>query len=135
MYRMSEFDHLDLDGRVAQAVSRRDRARLGDGGGADELGVTQSAVSHALHKLRAIVRDPLFVKSGRGIVATAMPRRWRSEARALLAHEGLFARRALRPAQARLSLTIAANDLQRDLMLPALPAGAGEGGRVGVRCA
>ena len=35
---------------------------------AQRLEVTQSAVSHLLDKLRAIVGDPLFVKSGRGIV-------------------------------------------------------------------
>ena len=38
---------------------------------AQRLGVTQSAISHLLNKLRAITADALFVKSGRGIVATA----------------------------------------------------------------
>jgi hypothetical protein len=45
---------------------------------AQRLGVTQSAVSHLLDKLRAIVGDPLFVKSGRGIVPPRGPRRWPS---------------------------------------------------------
>ena len=54
-----------------QGVAGRGCGRSGSvTAAADELGVTQSAVSHALQKLRAIVRDPLFVKSGRGIVAT-----------------------------------------------------------------
>jgi DNA-binding transcriptional LysR family regulator len=44
---------------------------------AQRLGVTQSAVSHLLDKLRAITGDPLFVKSGRGVVATARAERWR----------------------------------------------------------
>lgn len=35
------------------------------------LGLTQSAVSHSLTRLRAYFDDPLFVKSGRGIVPTA----------------------------------------------------------------
>ena len=34
------------------------------------LGVTQSAVSHTLERLRQALGDPLFVKSGRGIVPT-----------------------------------------------------------------
>lgn len=40
-------------------------------GAAQRLGVTQSAVRHPLDKLRAITGEPLFVTSGRGIVATA----------------------------------------------------------------
>lgn len=39
-------------------------------GAANRLGVTQSAVSHILDKLRLAVGDPLFVRSGRGIVPT-----------------------------------------------------------------
>ena len=35
------------------------------------LGLTQSAVSHSLTRLRTYFDDPLFVKSGRGIVPTA----------------------------------------------------------------
>ncbi len=48
------------------------------------LGVTQSAVSHLLDKLRAIVGDLLFVKSGRGIVATAQAELLAGRARVLL---------------------------------------------------
>jgi DNA-binding transcriptional LysR family regulator len=83
--------------------------------------VTQSAVSHLLDKLRGIVGDPLFVKSGRGIVATA-----RAEALALQARPLLDDLRALRHGEASSrprcsgTVTIAANDLQRDLLLPPL---------------
>ena len=35
-----------------------------------KLGVSQSAVSHTLERLRKALGDPLFVKSGRGIVPT-----------------------------------------------------------------
>lgn len=38
---------------------------------ADHLGLTQSAVSHALKRLREFFGDPLFVRSGRGIVPTS----------------------------------------------------------------
>ncbi len=115
---MSNFDHYDLDGRALRLFL----AVLGTGSvtaAADELGVTQSAVSHALQKLRAIVRDPLFVKSGRGIVATAHAQALASRARDLLANMRDFSRGArFDPATAEIDLVVAANDLQRDLLLP-----------------
>src|SRR3954470_19730769 len=37
---------------------------------AEALGVTQSAVSHALNRLRAFFDDPLFVKAPEGMVPT-----------------------------------------------------------------
>lgn len=45
------------EGSVTAAATRR--------------GLTQSAVSDGLNKLRRIAGDPLLAKSGRGIVATA----------------------------------------------------------------
>lgn len=88
---------------------------------AARLGVTQSAVSHGLDKLRAIVADPLFVKSGRGIVATAHAHSLAARAHELLDTMKAFAQGArFDPATARLSLTVAANDFQRDLLLPPL---------------
>jgi molybdenum-dependent DNA-binding transcriptional regulator ModE len=70
MKYMSKFDYSDLDGRLLRLLV----AVVEEGsvtGAANRLGVTQSAVSHMLDKLRAITADPLFVKCGRGIVATA----------------------------------------------------------------
>jgi len=66
---MSQFDHLDLDGHLLQLLL----VVLDEGSitrSARRLNVGQSAVSHLLNKLRAIVGDSLFVKSGRGIVPT-----------------------------------------------------------------
>lgn len=40
------------------------------GKAADQLDLNQSTISYSLEKLRAVFGDPLFVKSGRGIVAT-----------------------------------------------------------------
>ena len=37
---------------------------------ADHLALSQSAVSHALSRLRTAIDDPLFTRSGRGLVAT-----------------------------------------------------------------
>jgi DNA-binding transcriptional LysR family regulator len=92
-------------------------------GAAQRLGVTQSAVSHLLDKLRQITGDPLFVKSGRSIVATACAEDLAVRARELLfqlqgfAHAGAFD-----PAKWQTTFTVAANDNQRDALLPALVA-------------
>ena len=67
---MSKFDGSGLDGHLLKLLL----AVLETGSitaAAERLGVTQSAVSHLLDKLRAIAGDPLFVKRGRGIVPTA----------------------------------------------------------------
>lgn len=117
---MSKFDHLDLDGHLLALLL----AVLETGsvtGAAQQLGVTQSAVSHQLDKLRAITGDPLFVKSGRGIAATARAEALATQARELLrqlqhlAHSEDFV-----PARWHTTITLAANDFQRDLLLPAL---------------
>jgi DNA-binding transcriptional LysR family regulator len=86
---------------------------------AARLGVTQSAVSHTLEKLRGILHDPLFVKSGRGVVATAHAQSLAEPARRLLDDMQRLASGAqFEPADAEIELTIAANDFQRDLLLP-----------------
>lgn len=120
MKPMNDFDHLDLDGRLLQllwvvyeegSVTRA----------AQRLGVTQSAVSHGLDKLRGIAGDALFVKSGRGIAPTAMAGVLAERARGLLDELRHFTLAAgFEPARLNMSLTIAANDLQRDVLLPAL---------------
>ncbi|MDP3699895.1 MAG: LysR family transcriptional regulator [Hylemonella sp.] len=119
---MSKFDHLDLDGHLLRLLLAVVEAGSVTGA-AQRLGVTQSAVSHLLDKLRAITGDPLFVKSGRGIVATARAEELAAEARELLRHLQHFARSEdFDPARWQATLTIAANDFQRDLLLPALAA-------------
>jgi len=88
---------------------------------ADNLGVTQSAVSHMLNRLRAIVGDPVVVKSGRGVVATAHAKALAAKARILLDEMRDFSSSGeFIPAEQTSQITIAANDLQRDLLLPAL---------------
>jgi DNA-binding transcriptional LysR family regulator len=117
---MSQFDHLDLDGRLLQllltVIEEGSITRA-----AQRLGVTQSAVSHLLDKLRAIVGDPLFVKSGRGIVPTVHAELLAGRARNLLDELHRFSSAAVfDPARLSARVTIAANDLQRDLLLPSL---------------
>ncbi len=117
---MSEFDHLDIDGKLLRLLL----AVLEHGSvtrAAQQLDVTQSAVSHQLDKLRNIVGDPLFVKAGRGIVATARAEALAVRARALLDDLRRFADpEQFDPSRAEVTLTVAANDLQRDLLLPGL---------------
>jgi DNA-binding transcriptional LysR family regulator len=117
---MSEPDHLDLDGRLLQLLV----TVLETGSvtaAAQRLGVTQSAVSHGLERLRAIVGDALFVKAGRGIAPTERARALGQQARELLAGlQRLAAPEHFDPASLRGEITIAANELQCHLLLPPL---------------
>jgi len=117
---MSQFDHLDLDGHLLQLFL----VVLEEGSitrAARRLDVTQSAVSHLLNKLRAILGDPPFVKSGRGIAPTAHAHELAMTARTLLDELRNFSHAAgFDPTKLSTLVTIAANDLQRDLLLPSL---------------
>jgi len=117
---MSKFDYFDLDGRLLRLlVAVHEEGSITRA--AQRLGVTQSAVSHLLDKLRAIVGDPLFVKSGRSVVATAQAGELVERARQLLDQMREFGTPSgFDPSTVERTLTIAANDLQRDLLLPAL---------------
>ncbi len=119
---MSTFNYADLDGHLLQLLVAV--VEVGSiTGAAQRLGVTQSAVSHLLDKLRAITGDALFVKSGRGIVATAHAEQLAVKARELLASMENFAFAGVfDPARWRTTFTIAANDFQRDVLLPSLVA-------------
>jgi DNA-binding transcriptional LysR family regulator len=119
---MTKFNYTDLDGHLLQLLVAV--VEVGSiTGAAQRLGVTQSAVSHLLDKLRAITGDALFVKSGRGIVATAHAEQLAAKARELLMFmEGFAMSGAFDPARWRGTFTIAANDFQRDVLLPPLMA-------------
>jgi DNA-binding transcriptional LysR family regulator len=117
---MNDFDWSDLDARLLQLlVSVVEAGSITSA--AQSLGVTQSAVSHQLDKLRAITGDALFVKSGRGIVATARAGELAVQARELLRQlQGFAQTGAFDPQRWRGTVTIAANDFQREVLLPAL---------------
>lgn len=90
---------------------------------AAKLGVSQSAVSHTLDRLRLALGDPLFVKSGRGITPTRYATQTGPHVRQVLDElRALSAGPPFIPAQADFTFTIAANDYQRDLLLPPLMA-------------
>ncbi|HIF60752.1 MAG TPA: LysR family transcriptional regulator [Rhodospirillales bacterium] len=80
---MKKINYLEIDGRLLrlflivfeeQSVTRA----------AARLDLTQSAVSHGLEKLRKIIKDPLFVRSGRGITATYVAEQMVEDVRGLL---------------------------------------------------
>ncbi|MBV8619723.1 MAG: LysR family transcriptional regulator [Curvibacter sp.] len=117
---MNKIDWLNLDARLLQLlVTVHECGSIT--GAAQRLGLTQSAVSHGLDRLRAIVGDALFVKSGRGIVATAQAGLLAQRARQLLdGLEAFSVAAGFDPARLHTCFTVAANDLQRDLLLPPL---------------
>lgn len=117
---MNRIDHLSLDGhalRLLVAVAETGSVTAA----AARLELTQSAVSHGLDRLRAITGDALFVRSGRGIVATPQAGVLVQRARTLLDELRAFSEAAgFDPARLDGAFTVAANDLQRDLLLPPL---------------
>jgi DNA-binding transcriptional LysR family regulator len=120
---MSDFDWLDLDARLLRLL-----VTVVDTGSvtaaAQRLGVTQSAVSHLLDKLRRITGDALFTKAGRSIAPTARALALADKARALLGDLERFAEpEHFDPARWATHFTIAANDFQRDALLPGLMQG------------
>lgn len=106
---MNKADVLSLDGRQLrlflavhdlQSVTRA----------ADELDLSQSAVSHGLDRLRLLLDDPLFVKKGRGITPTPVARDLAPRIRSLLAQfEGLSFKTDFAPETDTSAVTIAAN--------------------------
>jgi DNA-binding transcriptional LysR family regulator len=110
--------HLDLDGRaLALLVAVHEEGSVT--AAAQRLGLTQSAVSHGLERLRALVGDALFVKCGRGIVPTARADQLVHQARQLLEQLQRFALSdTMDPERLNTTWTVAANDLQCHLLLP-----------------
>lgn len=119
---MNQIDWLSLDGRLLQLLVTV--VELGSvTAAAQQLGITQSAVSHQLDRLRGITGDALFVKRGRGIAATARAVALAEQARALLRQMQGFAQDpSFEPQRWRGTVTLAANDFQRELLLPPLAA-------------
>jgi DNA-binding transcriptional LysR family regulator len=117
---MNPIDILNLDLRaLATFVTVLDEGSVSRT--AIKLGVSQSAVSHTLDRLRQAFGDPLFVKSGRGIVPTQYALRTGPHIRQLLDDlRTLPSGPPFDPGTAEFTFTIAANDYQRDLLLPGL---------------
>jgi DNA-binding transcriptional LysR family regulator len=117
---MKKIDFMALDGRSLRTFLVVFE-EMSISNAANRLGVTQSAVSHLLDKLRLTLGDPLFVRAGRGIAPTERAVTLREPVQAVL--DGLKAltdKRPFDPAVGQLEYTIAANDFQRDLIFPDL---------------
>lgn len=117
---MKEIDFTALDGRMLKTflvvLEEKSVSRA-----ADRLGVTQSSVSHTLNSLRVILKDPLFLRSGRGILPTERARTLLEPVQSVF--DGLKALtddREFDPRLESMEFTIAANDFQRELLFPPL---------------
>ena len=88
---------------------------------AEALALNQSTVSYALERLRQTFGDPLFVRVGKGIVATPRCDDVVRGARDLLDHyRGLVRPAVFDPAESRARLTISCNFYERLVLLPGL---------------
>lgn len=98
------FDAMVMEGSVTRAARR--------------VGLSQPAFSNALGRLRAAVGDPLFVRSGRGLVETPRARALAGPVRRALAElsEALAPRAPFDPSSARRTFTLMTSDLA-ELML------------------
>ena len=87
---------------------------------ANQLNITQSAVSHGLDKRRVIFQDQLFLRAGRGIKPTTRAEALYKELKPLLENiRALTQSTEFVPSESTVSWTVAANDFQRDVVLPA----------------
>ena len=120
MINMNDFDHLSLDGNALRTfLTVLDEASVTKA--AERLGVSQSAVSHALDKLRSTFNDPLFIRVGRGIEPTARARELRDSVELALDNlKSLTAHREFDPHVEQMEFTIAANDFPLQLIFPRL---------------
>ena len=117
---MSNIDYLGLDGNalktfvtVLEATSVTRAAEM--------LGVSQSAVSHTLDKLRSTFDDPLFVRDGRGIRPTAKAQSLRDPVETILAGlKSLTNEREFDPLLEPIEFTIATNDFPLGFIFPTL---------------
>ena len=117
---MKKFNYLDLDGHIIHTfltILEHSSVSLA----AEKLDITQSAVSHTLAKLRQILGDPLFVRSGQGLTPTETALSLKDPVLQVLdSLQGLTNKRFFDPKTELMQFTIAANDMQRDLIFPQL---------------
>jgi DNA-binding transcriptional LysR family regulator len=88
---------------------------------AERLGVSQSAISHTLNKLRVIFEDPLLFRVGRVIESTARARELRASVESVLNYlKSLTDHRQFDPLVEQIDFTIATNDFPIQLIFPML---------------
>ena len=90
-------------------------------GAGRELGVTASAVSHALSRLRKLLRDELFILGTEGMVPTAMAAELAPRIKdGLGSIRSSLASRAFDPAKMGRTFKVAATDLPTSVIMPVL---------------
>jgi DNA-binding transcriptional LysR family regulator len=117
---MSEIDYLGLDGNALRTfVTVLEETSVTKA--SEKLGVSQSAVSHTLDKLRLTFDDPLFVRDGRGIRPTARAQSLRDPIEAILGDlKSLSHEREFDPLVEPIEFTIATNDFPLGFIFPTL---------------
>ena len=117
---MSKTDFTDLDGKVLRTfLTILEENSVSKA--ADRLGVTQSAISHTLAKLRQVLGDPLFVRSGQGLTPTERALSLKEPVQRVLdGMRALTDDRPFDPLSEEISIQIATNDMPRELIFPPL---------------
>ena len=117
---MNKYDYLGLDGYTLRTFltvleeTSVSKAAL-------RLGMSQSAVSHTLDRLRLAFDDALFVRDGRGIIPTAKAVSLREPIESVINNLKSFAeQREFDPLVDSLEFTIATNDFPMLLIFPRL---------------
>ncbi|MEM7437242.1 MAG: LysR family transcriptional regulator [Myxococcota bacterium] len=89
---------------------------------AEHFGVTQSAMSHRLARLRQFFDDPILIPTGDSLVLTHRAQQMREPLRAALANlrDAVVPEAAFDPAKAQRSFTLAGVDMVELLLLPTL---------------
>ena len=117
---MKDFDFQKLDGQLLRTflmILEESSVSLA----AERLDVTQSTVSHSLNKLRTILGDPLFVRSGQGLTPTETALSLKMPVLDVLDRlQALTDLRPFDPRSEQMQFVVAANDMQRDLIFPRL---------------
>lgn len=117
---MNKTDYLALDGKGLAQLQLI--YRLGSiSNAAKELGVNQSTVSHNLDRLRRVLNDPLFIKSGRGLVASAKMEAMQGPIDDVLSGLARVANpMPFEPEKCHREFSIVANDFEHDIIVPPL---------------
>ena len=117
---MSKIDHNGLDGHTLKVFL----AVLEEGAvtkAAGRVGVTQSAVSHTLDRLRVVFGDPLFIRDGRGITPSAKALSLREPIEEILRRiDSLSLEGRFDPKRNPIVFTVATNDFPLGLIFPTL---------------
>ncbi|MEJ5219150.1 LysR family transcriptional regulator [Cognatishimia sp. D5M38] len=117
---MKDFDFEKLDGQLLKTfllILEENSVSMA----AERLDVNQSTVSHSLNKLRRILGDPLFVRSGQGLTPTETALALKAPVLEVLDKlQSLTDLRPFDPKSEKMHFVAAANDMQRDLIFPHL---------------